>query len=150
MMTRIIGSFYLASQTLAGRASDITEAELAAEVFSRGADFDPASDTIVRSHMLRLRQRLAQPSPQNARFSVNLPKGQYALEFEKLAQPELLAPEAPSAPTSSFVIPGPSPAILRRGCPLLLHALLSVLLIAVGYDVYLHIHRAATIRKNLL
>jgi len=46
---------YLVIRTLAGRGREVTEPEIAMAVFDRGNDFDRATDTIVRSHMLRLR-----------------------------------------------------------------------------------------------
>src|ERR1700739_653993 len=51
---------YLAEQTLAARTDLLTEYNIAIGVFERGADFDPEVDTIVRSHMVRLRQKLDQ------------------------------------------------------------------------------------------
>ncbi len=144
--------FYLATQTIAGRSSEITEAEIAIEVFSRGGDFDPASDTIVRSHMLRLRQRLAQLSIKGAQFDISLPKGQYALDFERTALP---APEpAPpsialplvSPPLPSVVVPPTSTPSRRYGWAL--YILLMGFLLAVGYDIYIRTH--ALVRSNRL
>ena len=51
---------YLAEQTLLDRTEFLNEQNIATEVFERGDDFNPGVDTIVRSHMVRLRQRLDQ------------------------------------------------------------------------------------------
>jgi hypothetical protein len=56
---------YLAEQTLAARADLLTEYNIATTVFERTADFDPDVDTIVRSHMVRLRQKLDQYAGEN-------------------------------------------------------------------------------------
>ncbi len=49
---------YLAKQTLLERTDLLTENSIAVEVFERKSDFHPSLDTIVRSHMVRLRQKL--------------------------------------------------------------------------------------------
>src|ERR1700742_798982 len=51
---------YLSEQTLLDRGELLTEQNIANRVFERKADFNPGVDTIVRSHMVRLRQKLDQ------------------------------------------------------------------------------------------
>lgn len=76
---------YLAGETLQGRGQNISEYQIAQLIFGRGEDFDPSSDTIVRSHLLRLRQRLQQhealPTTAAERYQIVIPRGQYAVEF---------------------------------------------------------------------
>jgi len=51
---------YAVTETLAGRESQLSEPALAAEVFDRGAEFDPRTDPVVRVEASRLRARLAE------------------------------------------------------------------------------------------
>lgn len=83
---------YLAEQTLLGKAQQLTEQKIASEVFQRPTGFDPTMDTIVRSHMVRLRQKIDQYSndqgkDENLRLSI--PKGGYTVSFEKTGVPNL-------------------------------------------------------------
>jgi hypothetical protein len=91
---------YLATQTLRHRGAEITEQEIARSVFLRGEDFHPSSDTIVRSHLVRLRQRLEQYRLQMAgksdRFCISVPRGQYAVVFLECEVPALLLPQSKS------------------------------------------------------
>src|ERR1035437_9118324 len=76
---------FLVLKTLTWRDGAISEAEIARSVFGRNEDFDPSTDTIVRSHLLRLRQRLEQHESQKAgapdRFRILIPRGQYLVDF---------------------------------------------------------------------
>ena len=76
---------FLVSKTLTGRDGAISEPEIARSVFGRNDDFDPSTDTIVRSHLLRLRQRLEQHESETAsapdRFRILIPRGQYLVDF---------------------------------------------------------------------
>ncbi len=76
---------YLAEQTLAARTDLLSEYNIATTVFERNADFDPDVDTIVRSHMVRLRQKLDQYAVENetnGAISVTVPKGEYRVRFD--------------------------------------------------------------------
>src|ERR1700745_1910481 len=57
-LTRLL--LYLSEQTLLNRPERLTEHTIAMRVVEREADFNPGMDTIVRSHMVRLRQKLEQ------------------------------------------------------------------------------------------
>jgi hypothetical protein len=139
---------YLATQTLLGRADKVTEVELAFEVFDRDKDFDPAADTIVRSHLARLRQRLLQADMGDARWIPSLPKGQYGLLFHEVVPPlaEVEAPrlEAPPPPPVQFLV-----AQQRTNPYKILCVVLSLLLVMAGV-VLLHRSRAGAIDSNLL
>jgi hypothetical protein len=109
---------YLSEQTLRERREMLTEHQIAANVFGRG-NFDPSIDTIVRSHMVRLRQKLEQYAEENrptSNIRVTIPKGEYLVRFEKelatfpvptQAQPlnEILTVDAniPYKPTRAFI-----------------------------------------------
>ena len=89
---------YLARQTLLGNQDRLSESVIAAEVFERSSSFDPAVDTIVRSHMVRLRQKLEQYSMQAdpaEHWKVHAPKGSYSLNFFPALLPTAPAPQAP-------------------------------------------------------
>jgi hypothetical protein len=78
---------YLAKQTLLERTALLNEQNIAVEVFERGDGFNPSVDTIVRSHMVRLRQRLEQYAsdfPDDS-FRVTVPRGEYLVRFEHTA-----------------------------------------------------------------
>lgn len=78
---------YLAKQTLLERTALLNEQNIAVEVFERGDEFNPSVDTIVRSHMVRLRQRLEQYASDfpNDNFRVTIPKGEYIVRFDRTA-----------------------------------------------------------------
>jgi hypothetical protein len=75
---------YLCRTALEGRTHEINEETIAAQVFGRGVSFDPAVDTLVRSHAFRLRQRLQQyfsSEEPDAQLTLEIPKGGYAPVF---------------------------------------------------------------------
>jgi hypothetical protein len=77
---------FLVGCSLSGRAPK--EIEIAAEVFGKGADFDPNQDSLVRVYMHNLRQKLEQYASQrddHAGFRLSIPRGDYRLVVETLA-----------------------------------------------------------------
>jgi hypothetical protein len=99
---------YLSEQTLLNRTELLTEHTIAMRVFEREADFNPGVDTIVRSHMVRLRQRLehyAVDNQETASMQLTIPKGDYLVRFERIppsmdvqADPkDIAAPDLPVA-----------------------------------------------------
>jgi hypothetical protein len=79
---------YLSEKTLLDSPGQLSEYQIALGVFDRESDFHPAVDTIVRSHMLRLRQRLDQYAEENngvESMCVTIPKGEYFVRFEMVA-----------------------------------------------------------------
>jgi hypothetical protein len=114
---------YLSEQTLLDRTDLLTEHSIASRVFEREADFDPGVDTIVRSHMVRLRQKLDQYAAENrtdSRMRVAVPKGEYIVRFERIAP---FLPDARTLPEMATTIPpveaerNPSP-VRRQSNPL--------------------------------
>ena len=104
-LTRLL--LYLSEQTLLNRPELLTEHTIAMRVFEREADFNPGVDTIVRSHMVRLRQKLEQYALDNqgtASMQLGIPKGDYLVRFERVASPKpMQAPAAEIAePIQSF------------------------------------------------
>ncbi len=72
---------FVIDQTLAGNAHQIKGYTLGVEVFGRGTDFDPLSDSIVRVEVARLRSKLVEyyaGDGRNDEVVFELPKGGYA------------------------------------------------------------------------
>ena len=78
---------FLVERTLHGRIDEIKEYALGVDVFDRGSDFDPRTDTIVRVQARRLRAKLEQyyEGPGHAdRIVIELPKGSYVAAFRSV------------------------------------------------------------------
>jgi hypothetical protein len=91
---------YLAEETLLKHTALLNEQNIAVEVFKRGEEFNPGVDTIVRSHMVRLRQRLEQYAsdfPMDT-FRVTVPKGEYIVRFDRTVPMVVPISKAPPAP----------------------------------------------------
>jgi serine/threonine-protein kinase len=82
---------YLVEQSLAGRGGELKEVILALEVFNRGAEFDPRTDSSVRTQIGRLRSRLSSYYDGPGRTDpivIEIPKGAYAPVFSARDQDE--------------------------------------------------------------
>jgi len=92
---------YLCEQYLLGHAAELSEQHIASEVFQRRERFDPTADTIVRSHVLRLRQKLDTYFGEEGaeqRLRITIPKGGYVPAFEDVHAIAVLEPvESPAA-----------------------------------------------------
>ena len=101
--------FYLCERSLQGQEMLLTEQRIAADVFERTRSFDPAADTIVRSHMLRLRQKLeAYFKEEGAKdqLRILIPRGGYVPTFEPIApvsEPTVAPPAAESVSTDGTI-----------------------------------------------
>jgi Tfp pilus assembly protein PilF len=106
---------YVVAETLAGRGGMIKEYSLGAEVFSRGDDFDPRIDPIVRVQARNLRARMAKyyegPGASEP-VVIDLPKRTYVPVFTSRETALQEAPEA--APVEVVAEPAPEPAALVR------------------------------------
>ncbi|MCU0228519.1 MAG: hypothetical protein MUF01_12855 [Bryobacterales bacterium] len=105
---------FLVTETLAGRADELKEANLGRDVFRRGPGYDPRSDAIVRVQASILRKRLAayyEGAGQQSALRIELPKGAYVPSFQ-WTRPGL-NPAGPSEQTSSTH--GGKPATSQRG-----------------------------------
>src|SRR4051794_5449444 len=75
---------FVSEKTLAGESDDIKEYLIATEVYRRGAQYDPKTDSIVRVEASRLRRKLGdyyQGNGQSDNILVELPKGSYVPTF---------------------------------------------------------------------
>ncbi len=73
---------YLVNATEDGKA--LKEITIAMEVFGKDADFNPAEDTIVRSHTYSLRKKLESYyllEGKEDRFQLMIPKGHYEVQI---------------------------------------------------------------------
>jgi hypothetical protein len=124
---------YLAAQTLAARSDLLTEYNIATTVFERKADFDPDVDTIVRSHMVRLRQKLDQYAVENeanGSICVTVPKGEYRVRFD-YAMPRLPQVAVPVLPAPVDTSQNVSPLTERQNPLLLACGILSLIVLVL-------------------
>jgi len=111
---------YLCEYHLSQSGVPLTEQKIAADVFERRANFDPAADTIVRSHMLRLRQKLEtyfNEEGAHETMRITIPRGGYAPAFEFLHPTETtLTPHAVETPqpAAAETIAPPQSQVGRR------------------------------------
>ncbi|MCZ6892961.1 MAG: hypothetical protein O7H40_02795, partial [Gammaproteobacteria bacterium] len=75
---------YIIEETAAGRSAKINQYSIAVDAFDRGADFDPAVDSIVRVEFGRLRSKLGEyyQARPDERVIFRLPKGRYFADIE--------------------------------------------------------------------
>jgi len=94
---------YLAEKSLSGSADSLKEYTVGLDVFAKPASYDPRQESVVRMHVARLRQKLAEyyrTEGVNDPVIVELPKGGFRVTFEQRELvPEPVAPSAP-APVS--------------------------------------------------
>lgn len=108
-----------------GRFDDIHEQNIGSAVFGRTRDYDPAVDSIVRSHASRLRHRLREYFEQEGRHEaliLTIPRGSYIPSFEaRLEWPPVAAPETtiPIVETQGDGLPLPTGSGLREETPVL-------------------------------
>jgi hypothetical protein len=94
---------FLCDHSLRGEAAKLTESRIANQVFGRKGRFDPNADTIVRSHMVRLRQKLVlffQEEGASEPIRISIPRGGYAPLFEDVPSHPHEVPPTPSLVTS--------------------------------------------------
>jgi hypothetical protein len=76
---------YVCKETLEGRGNALSEQHIGEIVFGRPPGYDSSVDSIVRSHALRLRQRLDQFFTRTGRdepLRLRIPRGRYSVVFE--------------------------------------------------------------------
>ena len=89
---------FVIEHTLAGDAESIKERTLGVEIFGRDADYDTASDPIVRVTAAEIRKRVAQYYQEpghEEELRINLPSGSYVPQFhwpKGTNEPELAEP----------------------------------------------------------
>ena len=97
---------YLADKSLAGEADDLKEYTVGVDAFGKPASYDPRQESVVRMHVARLRQKLAEyyrTEGVGDPIIVDLPKGGFKVTFENRPAPveprPILGPAAiPSIP----------------------------------------------------
>src|SRR6185369_8706656 len=75
---------YMVEETLEGRGAHLKERTLGVEVFGRPADYDTASDPVVRVTVAEIRKRIAQyyhESSHSSELRIELNIGSYIPEF---------------------------------------------------------------------
>lgn len=120
--TRSLGKFlqYAVCKTLAGEENDLKESLLGREVFYRGAEFDPAKDSVVRVQAVALRKKLTTYYEEEGlgdEILISLPKGHYVPEFSyRAAQENTLSPHLtiPETVHEAFALGQPSIGLLRN------------------------------------
>jgi hypothetical protein len=74
---------YIAKNSLAGRDDQLTESEIARQVFGRGLDYVATDDSIVRSSARQLRWKLKEAvEKHDTPWSIEIPKGRYVARFQ--------------------------------------------------------------------
>jgi hypothetical protein len=89
---------FVVRNTLAGQADSVKERTLGIEIFGRNADYDTASDPIVRVTAAEIRKRIAQYYQEpghDLEIRLSLPAGSYVPQFHwPAAQPSIALPPA--------------------------------------------------------
>src|SRR5580692_8263590 len=99
---------YLAEKSLAGDADSLKEYTVGLDVFAKPSSYDPRQESVVRMHMARLRQKLAEyyrTEGVEDSVIVNLPKGGFKVTFDLKPlppEPEPPVPQAPPPPPPSY------------------------------------------------
>ncbi len=111
---------YLAGKSLSGTADSLKEYTVGLDVFAKPASYDPRQESVVRMHVARLRQKLAEyyrTEGVDDAVIVDVPKGGFKVTFEQREMaPEPVADSSVAAP----------PAEPRRANVKILGALLAV------------------------
>ncbi len=87
---------YLAEKSLAGEADDLKEYVVGVDAFGKPPSYDPRQESVVRTQVARLRQKLAdyyRTEGTADRIFVDLPKGAFKVNFEERPLPS----QAPKA-----------------------------------------------------
>ncbi|HVT92134.1 MAG TPA: hypothetical protein VHD76_04780 [Bryobacteraceae bacterium] len=99
----------ITEKAIEGRESEINEHLIARDVFSR-VNFDPATDTIVRTQAYRLRLKLQEYYRDEGKHDaivIEIPKGHYIPIFQCAGEPPPADPEeALAAPEAQEPVPG--------------------------------------------
>ena len=116
---------YLSEKSLSGEAQNLKEYTVGLDVFGKPASYDPRQESVVRMHVGRLRQKLAEYYRTDGLedpIIVDLPKGAFALTFEHRPVPDVVE----GLPLAGSATP------VRRGFSAREIALAVLLVVAVG------------------
>lgn len=100
---------YVCRMHLAGRDHEVNEQRIGVDVFRRKPSFDSGSDSIVRSHATRLRQRLEAyfaTTGQHERLRLDIPRGGYVPHYYTVEAPAETADGLPE-PVGPALVDGP-------------------------------------------
>jgi hypothetical protein len=90
---------YLAEKSLSGTADSLKEYTVGLDVFAKPASYDPRQESVVRMHVARLRQKLAdyyRTEGVNDPVIVDVPKGGFKVTFEtREIAPDPVPPAVP-------------------------------------------------------
>src|SRR5216683_5060289 len=103
---------YLAEKSLSGDADSLKEYTVGLDVFAKPSSYDPRQESVVRMHMARLRQKLAEyyrTEGADDAIVVDLPKGAFKVTFE----PRIAATE-PEPPVEQEIAEAVSAAAPKR------------------------------------
>jgi hypothetical protein len=130
---------YVVEVTLSGQEAVLKERTLGAEIFGRLADYDTASDPIVRVTAAEIRKRIAQyyqEAGHEGELRISLPPGSYIPQFQDAAvvheDPAELASLKPVLPEAEPATAAPPKAAHKRWSWKLLLALPTVIALAGG------------------
>jgi hypothetical protein len=130
---------YLAEKSLSGTADSLKEYTVGLDVFAKPASYDPRQESVVRMHVARLRQKLAEyyrTEGVDDPVMVDVPKGGFKVTFETRE----MAP-GPVAAVAAEAVPRPEPSHRKE---LVLSALLALAAVcAVVFGVALWREKAA-------
>ena len=121
---------YLAEKSLSGTADSLKEYTVGLDVFAKPASYDPRQESVVRMHVARLRQKLAEyyrTEGLDDPVIVDVPKGGFKVTFETRE----MAPSPVAAPAAEAV-PRPEPSHRKEIVLSALLALAAVCAVAFG------------------
>lgn len=90
---------YLADKSLAGEADDLKEYAIGLDAFGKPPSYDPRQESVVRMHVARLRQKLAdyyRSEGIDDPIQIDLPKGGFKVTFEPRRTAAELKPAVPA------------------------------------------------------
>ena len=105
---------YLVEREQDGEADRLKGFSIAVDVFGKDADFDSATDAVVRVQAGRLRELLQQyAAAEGARDPIRIiiPRGSYVPTYERKAIRPVSGPEQPPAPAGVVLAPAPAGAL---------------------------------------
>lgn len=129
---------YLAEKALSGEGDDLKEYTIGVDAFGKPSSYDPRQESVVRMHVGRLRQKLAdyyRTEGIEDPIIVDLPKGGFKMTFEP--RPAVAAPPVEEAEAAASAARGRN----RREM-----ALAAAVVLALGVAVYFAVRPAAAAR----
>ncbi|WP_246153428.1 hypothetical protein [Terriglobus albidus] len=126
---------YMVEETLEGRGAHLKERTLGVEVFGRPADYDTASDPVVRVTVAEIRKRIAQyyhESSHASELRIELNIGSYIPEFFPARDRSAAEVPAPANDVADESAPASTPVKKPRFSRRLVWTVIPVLLLVIG------------------